>query len=340
MRRRLAGAWAESLPRRGYHGTTVQALVDLSGISRSVFYRHFASKEDAFVAIHSDALVWLTTRIRAATNAELGWSQQVAAGIATALEALAEQPRKAQLLLGDPMSSGPRMGYLEELLSATLSPSLSLGRQAHRTPPPPPGIEAALVGAMIGIVSNRVRSGAVRSLPTLAPELAEFVLAPYLGTEEARQLTLAAARFEQALAALRTRIESACAGQDEWPQRVAAGVRAAFEFAAEQPETARLLTGEALARGKEGQAQHRRLVACLAELLRRELPAQPGKDSLNVTEDAVTGGIALLAARLLDDGRDSELPGVAAEATQLILIPHLGLEEARRIASSQPALDS
>ncbi len=336
MRRRLAAAWAESLPDRGYHGTTVQRLVDLSGVSRSVFYRHFASKEDAFVTIHSDALAWLTSRIYATTTDELGWSQQVAAGIATALEALAERPREARLLLGDPLSAGPRMGYREELLSARLSPSLARGRQAGRSPPPPRGIEAVLVGAMIGIVSNRVRSGAVRSLPTLAPELAEFVLAPYLGTAEARRLTLSAARFERASAALRTRIESACAGQDDWPQRVAAGVRAAFDFAAEQPEAARSLTGEALARGKEGQAQHRRLIAYLAELLRSgHEPGPSAPVTPAVAEDAVTGGIALRVGRLLDADREQELPALAAEAIELILIPHVGPEEARRIAATR-----
>ncbi len=342
VRRRLAAAWAESLPERGYHGTTVQRLVDLSGISRSVFYRHFAGKEDAFVAIHADALAWLTSRVGAAAAGEGDWARQVAAGMATAVEALAERPREAMLLLGDPLSAGPRMGYCQELLSARFAPLLARGRRAGGSAaPPPPGIEAALIGGVVGVLSNRVRSGSVRSLPALAPALTEFVLSPYVGSWKAKRLTLAAARFERAFAELRARIESACAGPDEWPQRVAAGVRAAFAFAAENPGAGRSLTCEALARGEAGQAQHRRMVACLAALLRSSPELDPGAATApNVAEDAGTGGIALLVGRLLDAGREQELPAVAAEATQLILIPRVGLEEARRIANAQHALDS
>jgi AcrR family transcriptional regulator len=339
--RRLAAAWAESLPGRGYHGTTVQHLVDLSGISRSVFYRHFAGKEDAFVAIHADALAWFTARVGAAAAGEPDWPRQVAAGLAAALAALAEEPREAQLLLGDPMSAGPRMGYCQELLGARFSPCLSLGRRVGRDPPPPPSIEAALIGALVGIVSSRLRSGSVRILPALAPALTEFVLSPYVGADEAMRLTLPAARFERAFAGLRTRIEAACAGQGDWPARVAAGVGAAFAFAAEDPAAARALTSEALARGNEGQAQHRRMVSHLAALLRSARgPGPDGANPSEVADDAVTGGIALLAGRLLDAGREGELRGVAAEAAQLILIPQVGLDEARRIAASQSTIDS
>jgi AcrR family transcriptional regulator len=188
VRRRLATAWAESLPVRGYHRTTVQHLVELSGISRSVFYRHFAGKEDAFVAIHADALARLTTRIGVAATAEPDWPRQVAAGLAAALRAVADAPGEAQLLLGDPMAAGPRMGYCQELLVARFSPCLATGRQLGRAPAPPPSMEAALIGALIGVAGSRLRSGSADTLAALTPPLTEFVLAPYLGTEEAGRL--------------------------------------------------------------------------------------------------------------------------------------------------------
>ncbi|HXV06332.1 MAG TPA: hypothetical protein VFP23_10560 [Solirubrobacterales bacterium] len=41
--------------------------------------------------------------------------------------------------------------------------------------------------------------------------------------------------FEAAFARLRVRVETACAAQPEWPEQVAAGVRAALQFAAADP---------------------------------------------------------------------------------------------------------
>jgi hypothetical protein len=114
---------------------------------------------------------------------------------------------------------------------------------------------------------------------------------------------------------------------------VAAAIRAAFEFAAADPDAANILTSGALVQGADGIARHRRLVAYAAELLepgREERPEEP--DLPAVLERALAGGLASLVAQRLDRGRASELPGLAPEAIEFILTPYLGAEEARRIA--------
>ena len=50
QRRRLLAAMVASVAEHGYERTTVGDVVEMSGVSRTAFYRHFANKEDCFVA--------------------------------------------------------------------------------------------------------------------------------------------------------------------------------------------------------------------------------------------------------------------------------------------------
>lgn len=357
VRDRLASAWAESISVRGYNRTTVQHIVELSGISRSTFYEYFGCKDDAFVAIHADALVLLTARLDIAMDAESDWSHGVAAALASALKGAASRPREAQLLVGDPFAAGPRMGYCHDLLIARFAPGLAAGRKSTHALPPPPSLETGLIGSLIGVISSRVRSGSAHTLPALGPSLTEFVLAPYIGAEEAKRVAYAsslealqpgrtdmaetdvlgddfAAAFEDAFSRLRIQIETACADEREWPVRIAVGIRAAFAFAADHPDAARLLTNEALARGEKSQVQYQRMISYFAALL---LSARdPGSDDghqSTVAENAMAGGVALLVGRRLAHDREDELPAAASEAAQFVLTPWVGIDQARQIAN-------
>jgi AcrR family transcriptional regulator len=183
----MAAGLAESIARRGYRRTTVRDIIASSGISRQAFYRHFGDKAGAFVGAHAEALTWLTARLSAAAATEAEWPRKVSAAIAVALHEAAHRPCEAQLLAGDPFAAGPRTGYCQELLIARFAPSLRAGRRAAAPLPLPPSLEEALLGSLIGVVSDRLRGGSVGTLPLLAPALSEFVLSPYLGAEQARQ---------------------------------------------------------------------------------------------------------------------------------------------------------
>lgn len=184
-------AWAESISIRGYNRTTVRHIVELSGISRSVFYRHFAGKEEAFLAVHADALTWLDSQLDVAARAEHDWSSRVAAALVAVLRAAVDHPREAQLLVGDPFGAGPANGYCHDLLVARFAPRLAAGRSSAQIALLPSTLETGLLGSLIGIVSARVRSELTHTLPALGQSLTEFVLTPYLGASEARRVALA-----------------------------------------------------------------------------------------------------------------------------------------------------
>jgi hypothetical protein len=143
--------------------------------------------------------------------------------------------------------------------------------------------------------------------------------------------------FDAAFAALQVRIESACAAASEWPEQVAGGIGAAFEWAADEPAAAQLLTNDALAGGSAGFERYERMIAYVAELL------EPGRERAThgerlpaITERAMASGVAMLVAQRLSLGLQAELPAISGEAIQFVLTPYLGGAEARRVALNRP----
>lgn len=146
--------------------------------------------------------------------------------------------------------------------------------------------------------------------------------------------------FESAFARLQVRVETACSEEVPWPAQVAAGVRAALEFAAAEPASARLLTSDVLAVGREGYARYDRMLAHFGERLLPGRALRPEGEKLpEIIEKAMTGGIATIVAQRVDMGREGELPGLAPEAIQFVLTPYLGTEEARRVATAHRLRD-
>ena len=56
QRERLFAATVAMVAEKGYEATTVADLVELSGVSRSAFYRHFEDKQECFLAA-AEALI-------------------------------------------------------------------------------------------------------------------------------------------------------------------------------------------------------------------------------------------------------------------------------------------
>jgi len=141
------------------------------------------------------------------------------------------------------------------------------------------------------------------------------------------------AAFDVALARLRGEVETACEGERGWPERVAAVIRACFAFAAEDPWAARLLTVEALSGDEKSQLRYEAMVTHFAGLLRSGRALELCNPDLPaITESAMAGGVAMLIGRRLEAGREEELPAIAADTVEFVLIPYVGIEEARRLA--------
>lgn len=141
--------------------------------------------------------------------------------------------------------------------------------------------------------------------------------------------------FEAAFARLQVVVEEGYGLRAPWPGKIAGAIRAGFEFAAANPETANILTNEAIARGRDGFVRYNRLVDYCAGLLAPGRELRPENEQLpEILERSLAGGLVMLIAQRVDQGRAAELRALVPEAVQFVLTPYLGLEEARRAAAA------
>ncbi len=142
------------------------------------------------------------------------------------------------------------------------------------------------------------------------------------------------AAFESAFAELRGRIEAAAGDERRaWPERVAAGIRAACDFGVERPRQSKLLTLDALAEGERGRDLYERMVTHFAEQLRLARGGEADGEPATL-ESAAVGGVALLLIRRAGNGHLVDLPAMAPDAIQFVLAPYIGVEEAERVAAA------
>jgi len=130
---------------------------------------------------------------------------------------------------------------------------------------------------------------------------------------------------------LQVAVLEACQAERVWPAKIAAAVRAAVEFAAAEPERARLLTIESLVHRPDGGERYARTIGHFAELLRAEAPQDRRRPKS--TEQALVGGLARTLADHLRTEDFDALRASVPELVELLLVPYVGRAEAREWAA-------
>jgi len=136
------------------------------------------------------------------------------------------------------------------------------------------------------------------------------------------------AAFSGAVARLQVSVLEACRRHEAWPEKVAAALGAAVDFAAREADGVRLLTVDSLIRRPDGGRRYVRTVEHFSELLRAESP--PDNRRPRSTEQALVGGVATTFADHARTGTLAELPAALPELVEFVLLPYVGAAEARR----------
>jgi hypothetical protein len=148
-----------------------------------------AQRQDGFADAFESAFARLRIRVETACASQSDWSLGAAAAIRAALEFAAGDPAAARALTSDALAAGrPGFAHYERLVSYLcdlLLPGRAERSDAERLPRE---TERALAGGVAMLVAQRVDLGRHAELPALAPEAIQFVLTPYLGIDEAREL--------------------------------------------------------------------------------------------------------------------------------------------------------
>jgi AcrR family transcriptional regulator len=186
--RLMAGAIA-SLAERGYAATTAGHIIAAAGVSNTTFYRYYSGKEDCVLAAYDIAIEWLSQELRDAVVAADDWPDQVRLAVARALELLGADNRLARLCTVEVHLAGVCGEIRHRALADRLGFHLAIGRDERPLGAAlPPHLEPTLIGGAFALVARQLGGGEGNKLRELAPELTQYLLAPYLGVEAARAL--------------------------------------------------------------------------------------------------------------------------------------------------------
>jgi len=191
QRERLIAGIAEAISEHGYSGTTIAHITRAAAVSRRTFYEHFESKDECFVAAYDAVMGELRERVSEAFEESEDWPQSIKAGIDAMLEFLAANPSLARLCMVEALVAGPAVVERYDAAIQSFVPYFQKGREG-RSPEVLSRLSAtteeALVGGMVSLISRRVIAGKAEQLEELLPDLVEFTLTPYLGSEEASKI--------------------------------------------------------------------------------------------------------------------------------------------------------
>lgn len=186
QRERLMAAMAEAVADRGYRATTITELTKSASVSSRDFYELFEGKEECFLATFDAVVGHLDVMIRETVEKEDGWPEQVIAGLRATLEFFAAEEDLARLCLLEAASATPAIAarFREAVLSC--APALAVGREKlEESDSLPPETEGTIAGGAVSLAAKSLLTGRARDLPDLLPDLTEFVLGSYLGSDRA-----------------------------------------------------------------------------------------------------------------------------------------------------------
>lgn len=178
-RRRIMDAIAELTAEQGYEATKISDIVKRAAVARKTLYDNFTGKEEVFLAAFDAAVEEMTRRIEAGCIEADGWQARVEAGLAAFLGYIAEDPALARMCLIEAISATPATTerYEEALQDFVEMARRSLPKDDRL----PETMEETLVGGVVWIVYQQIRRNETEQVEDLLPELAEFMMAPYLG---------------------------------------------------------------------------------------------------------------------------------------------------------------
>jgi hypothetical protein len=135
--------------------------------------------------------------------------------------------------------------------------------------------------------------------------------------------------FPLALAQFETVVLDGCAGEREWPARIAGGIYAGVGFAIANPEVGETLATD-LRPGVDTLRRYESVIAKLTGFLRAGAPLR--ERLAPATDEALVAGMVGLVGDHLRIGRLERLAELRPALVLLTLLPYLGFAEAQRWA--------
>lgn len=175
QRERLFAAMVATVAEKGYEAMTVADLVELSGVSRSAFYKHFEDKQACFVAA-VEALVEPTLRQLGADESAPPGMERARKAFADLIETIVAQPAAAKMCIVEVYAGGDAGAALvDRMMDRSTEVAAALLEQVPERQGMPRELVRAIVGGIQKVIHKRLYRGQEQELLELVPQLWEWV---------------------------------------------------------------------------------------------------------------------------------------------------------------------
>lgn len=175
QRQRLYAAIVAVTTSKGYQETTVADLIEMAGVSRTAFYRYFATKEECFQAT-LEAILGPTEKLAASSIPDQGsWEDRAQRALGAFIDLIVAQPAAARLCLVEAYAAGPAaIARVEEALNSFRDLVSFVLDQLPGRDRMPTEMTEAMFGSLRKVIHTRLYRHAEDELVKLAPKLLEL----------------------------------------------------------------------------------------------------------------------------------------------------------------------
>jgi AcrR family transcriptional regulator len=175
QRERLFGAMVAAVAEKGYEATTVADLVEISGVSRSAFYRHYDDKHACFLAAVEAMVEPALRRIGSDESAPPG-IERARQAFESLVDLIVSQPAASKMCMVEVYAAGPEGARLVDRM---VDEGTALAAQLLEQVPERQGMPNELVRSIVGgiqkVIHKRLYRGQEEELPGLVPELWDWL---------------------------------------------------------------------------------------------------------------------------------------------------------------------
>jgi Transcriptional regulator len=188
-RERIVAVAIEVFAKRGYRATTIEHIVAAAQVAVGSFYALFEGKEGCFLHCFDAVVAEATESTIAAVPDGASWGESVSAALAFLLDSIAAAPLRARIVFVEAQATGAAAEARYEATLDDVASSLRRGRELSSAAAGlPRGFERTTLAGLAWLIHQRLVGAEPEKVPELFPEVAEILLEPYLGEDEASRL--------------------------------------------------------------------------------------------------------------------------------------------------------
>lgn len=174
---------------KGYLATSVADVLAEAGASRTTFYKHFANKQECFLAAYDLAIEKILAAAEAACREGGCWRDRAKNGLGAVVALLSADQALAQTAIVEASAAGTEARRRHSLALGRLAELLESGRPGRRETELelelPPNTALMTVGGVASLILDQLREDRGTNVQRILPELEFALLVPYLGPRAA-----------------------------------------------------------------------------------------------------------------------------------------------------------